>query len=101
MRYLPPYSLDFNPIEFIFSVLKVRYLVLDIFLDIFYINLCFLKAWIQKHFTETWPLFESTFEKWLRYAIQRSECDTYAFQHFKHSTYGRMIFEVDMHKINR
>ena len=50
---------------------------------------------------ETWPLFEGDFGDWLRYAIRRSKCDTYAHQHFKHSTYGRIVFEVDMQEINR
>src|SRR2546421_9587697 len=40
IRYLPPYSPDFNPIEMSFSVLK---------------------AWIRRHFDQIWPCFVGTF----------------------------------------
>lgn len=51
------------------------------------------KTWIKRHFTEFWPFFHENFEDWLRYVIKKSKYNTYAKQHFKHSTYGRIIFE--------
>ena len=96
VRYLPPYSPDFNPIELTFAVLKICEFTCK-----WDSSLIVWKTWIRRHFTESWPLFEGNFEDWLKYAIKRSKCDTYATQHFKHSTYGRIIFEVDMQEINR
>ena len=80
VKYLPPYSPDFNPIELSFSVLK---------------------AWVRRYFQEMWPLFAGDFGEFLRYAIQRSRCDRFVVKHFKHSTYGRLIFEADMQAFNR
>ena len=40
IRYLPPYSPDFNPIELLFSVLK---------------------AWFRRNFDEIWPQFDRDF----------------------------------------
>lgn len=98
VRYLFSYFLDFNSIEFIFSVLKVSAFAFEFELD----NLLTIwKIWIRRHFTEFWPFFDGNFGDWLRYAIRRSKCNTYAKQHFKHSTYGRIIFEVNMQEINR
>ncbi len=77
MRYLPPYSPDYNPIELTFSVLK---------------------AWVRRHFDETWPHFEGTFGDFLHYAVERSGCDRYPRQHFKHSGY---IFEADIRALER
>jgi hypothetical protein len=50
VRYLPPYSLDFNPIELSFSVLK---------------------AWVRRHFEEIWPHFDGTFGDFLHYAVAK------------------------------
>jgi len=77
VRYLPPYSPDYNPIELTFSVLK---------------------AWVRRHFDDTWPRFEGTFGDFLHYAVERSECDRYPRQHFKHSGY---IFEADIRALER
>ncbi len=77
MRYLPPYSPDYNPIELTFSVLKAR---------------------VRRHFQEIWPHFEGTFGDFLHYAVERSRCDRYPRQHFKHSGY---IFEADIRALER
>jgi len=77
VRYLPPYSSDYNLIELTFSVLK---------------------AWVRRHFDETWLHFEGIFGDFLHYAVERSECDRYSRQHFKHSGY---IFEADIRALKR
>ena len=74
IRYLPPYSPDFNPIELSFSVLK---------------------AWVRRFYVHLWPLFEGSFGDFLRYAVARSRCDQFARKHFKHSA-GGYIFEADI-----
>lgn len=74
VRYLPPYSPDFNPIEVSFSVSK---------------------AWVRRHQDTLWPTFPGTFGGYLRYAVRRSRCDRFAHIHFRHSAYGRYIFEED------
>ncbi len=74
---MPPYSPDYNPIELTFSVLK---------------------AWVRRHFDDTWPHFEGTFDDFLHYAVERSGCDRYPRQHFKHSGY---IFEADIRALER
>ena len=64
IRYLPPYSPDFNSIELTFSVLK---------------------AWIRRHFHQVWPHFDGSCGEFLRYAIRRSHCDQFARRHFNHT----------------
>jgi hypothetical protein len=64
VKYLPSYSSDYNLIELSFSILK---------------------AWMRRHFHESWPHFDEIFEDFLRYAVNRSQCDRFAKQHFKHS----------------
>ena len=78
IRYLPPYSPDYNPIELSFAVLK---------------------AWIQKHQREIWPYWDGDFGSYLRYAIKRSRCDRFAVAHFRHSA-GGYIFEADLEEFN-
>lgn len=80
IRYLPPYSPDFNPIELSFSVLK---------------------AWVRRHQHEVWPHFQSDFGAFLRYAVRRSRCDRFPKEHFKHSAMGGYIFEADIQALNR
>lgn len=80
VKYLPPYSPDFNPIELSFSVLK---------------------AWVRRFFQEMWPQFGGSFGDFLRHAIQRSRCDRFAVKHFRYSTYGRIVFEADVQEFNR
>ena len=75
VRYLPSYSPDFNPIELSFSVLK---------------------AWVRRHFDSIWPTFDVTFGSFLAYGIQRSHCDRFAWQHFKHTAGGGIVIEADI-----
>lgn len=79
VKYLPPYSPDFNPIELSFSSLK---------------------AWVRRYEAEIWPKFEGDFGEFLRYAVMRIQCDQFVVQHFRHSTYGRLVFEGDIHELN-
>ena len=74
VHYLPSYSPDFNPIELSFSVLK---------------------AWVRRHFDSIWPKFDA-FGSFLAYGIQRSRCDRFAWQHFKHTAGGGIVFEADI-----
>ena len=79
VRYLPSYSLDFNSIELSFFVLK---------------------AWVRRHFHETWSSFESDFEAFLSYVVTRNRCDRFVMKHFKHIAYERLIFQNDIHALN-
>jgi hypothetical protein len=54
VKYLPLYSPNYNLIELSFSILK---------------------AWMRRHFHESWPYFDDTFGDFLRYAVDRSQCD--------------------------
>ena len=76
VRYLPPYSPDFNPIELTFSVLK---------------------AWMRRHFDQYRDTFRGNFEGFIRFALEHSECDRYAREHFRHSPAGYQ-FEGDYEK---
>ena len=78
VRYLPPYSLNLNPIELTFSVLK---------------------TWIRRHFHKIWPQFNGTFGEFLRYSINQSHYDQYARRHFKHSSC--YIYEADLRELER
>jgi len=80
VRYLPPYSLDFNSIELSFSVLK---------------------AWIRRHQNTIWLAFLGNFDAYLRYAIRKSRCDRFAHKHFRHSVNERYIFEANIRELNR
>lgn len=79
VRFLPPYSPDFNPIELSFSVLK---------------------AWVRKYFQDLWPHFQGDSGDFLRYAVRRSRCDRFAKGHFRHSAEG-YIFEADIRELER
>ena len=79
VRYLSSYSSDFNPIELSFSVLK---------------------AWVRRHFHELWSTFEGDFDAFLSYAVYRSRCDRFAMEHFKHTTYERLLFQGDIYELN-
>ena len=79
IRYLPPYSPDFNPIELSFSVLK---------------------AWVRRHFHDVWPQFQGDFGNFLRNAVRRSRCDRFAKEHFRHSA-GGYIFEANIQEMER
>lgn len=79
IRYLPPYSPDFNPIELSFSMLK---------------------AWVREHLHRVWLGFESDFGALLSYTMTRSRCDRFAMEHSRHITYGRLIFQSDLRALN-
>jgi transposase len=57
VRYLPPYSPDYSPIELSFSVLK---------------------AWVRRRFQELWPSFQGSFGDFLLMCVARSRCDRFA-----------------------
>lgn len=73
VRYLPPYSPDYNPIELTFSVLK---------------------AWVRRHFQEIRPHFNGNFGAFLRFAVARSRCDQFPKQHFRHA--GQYALDEDI-----
>ena len=79
VKYLPPYSPDYNPIELTFSVLK---------------------AWMRRHFEAFRPVFQNDFEGFLRHAVEISGCDRYAVEHFKHSAAG-YIFDGEIEAFER
>jgi transposase len=66
VRYLPPYSPDFNPIELTFSVLK---------------------AWIRRNWVESREQF-ANFEDFLWFAIRYSRCDDFIKKQFAHAAGG-------------
>jgi transposase len=66
VRYLPPYSPDFNPIELCFSVLK---------------------AWIRRNWVQLREEF-AKFEDFLWFAIQHSHCDQHIQKQFRHAAGG-------------
>lgn len=79
IRFLPPYSPDYNPIELTFSVLK---------------------AWVKRHYRRLWPTFEGDFGAFLAWAIEHSECDRFGQEHFQYSA-GGYIFEGDYEGFQR
>ena len=76
IKYLSLYSFNYNPIELSFSVLK---------------------AWMRWHFHEVRS--KDTFEEFLHAVLDRSQCDQFAVQHFKHSAQKGYIFEDDIRKL--
>ena len=79
VKYLPPYSPDYNPIEVTFSVLK---------------------AWMRRHFEAFRHVFQDDFEGFLRHAIENSGCDRFAVEHFRHSAAG-YIFDGEIEAFER
>lgn len=79
VKYLPPYSPDYNPIELTFSVLK---------------------AWMRRHYESFRGVFEGDFEGFLRYAVEHSGCDRFATEHFRYSACG-YIFNGDIEAFER
>uniref|UniRef100_A0A093X9Y0 Uncharacterized protein y4pE/y4sA n=1 Tax=Talaromyces marneffei PM1 TaxID=1077442 RepID=A0A093X9Y0_TALMA len=74
IRYLPPYSPDFNPIELTFLVLK---------------------AWMKRN----WIFLRMTFANYgdfLTYSIGASGCDRFARKQFKHAANGVYIEEEEL-----
>jgi transposase len=77
IKYLPPYSPDFNPIEMSFSVLK---------------------AWIRRHYWHQRGEFGS-FGDWLRHAVSASECDRFAANQFRHAAGGIYLREEQFDEV--
>ena len=67
LRYIPPYSPDFNPIELSSNILK---------------------AWMRRYFQDLRDIFRGNFKAFIEYAIEYSACDSTAVSMFKHSCNG-------------
>lgn len=67
VKFLPPYSPNYNLIEMTFHILK---------------------AWIRRNWRERWPIFEGDFGQFLRLAIIESGYDYFPTQYFKHAGQG-------------
>jgi transposase len=81
VRYLPPYSPDYNPIELTFGVLK---------------------AWIKRNFVYMRGRFEpDDFEGFLRAAVTESRCDSWAKKHFKHAAGGLYCEQEVLDRVRR
>ena len=79
VRYLPPYSPDFNPIELTFSVLK---------------------AWMKHN----WVFLRQTcrtYGDFLELAIRESHCDRFARKQFQHAAGGVYIEEEQLIQFRR
>lgn len=79
VRYLPPYSPDYNPIELTFSVLK---------------------AWMKRN----WIFLRQscdTFGDFLELALRESRCDRFARQQFCHAANGVYIEEEELIRFRR
>jgi hypothetical protein len=74
VRFLPPYSPDFNPIELSFSILK---------------------AWFQRNYVWTRSNHRS-FGDYLVWAIGQSRCDRFAREQFRHSAGGLYLEEGEL-----
>ena len=66
VRYLPPYSPDFNPIELTFNILK---------------------AWMRKNWVSQRENF-TNFGDFLWYALEHSKCDRFAKEQLRHAADG-------------
>ena len=77
IRFLPPYSPDFNPIELTFSVLK---------------------AWIKRHYHFMRESC-SSFGQFLEMAVEYSHCGRFAQQHFRHSAGGIYIEQEELEQL--
>jgi transposase len=76
VRFLPPYSPDFNPIELTFSVLK---------------------AWLQRNYVWTRSSFKK-FGDYLVWAIGHSRCDRSAREQFRHAAGGIYLEEGEIER---
>jgi len=74
VRFLPPYSPDFNPIELTFSVLK---------------------SWLQHNYVWTRSSFER-FGDYLVWAIGHSRCDRFVREQFRHAAGGIYLEEGEI-----
>ncbi|KKA22574.1 hypothetical protein T310_3365 [Rasamsonia emersonii CBS 393.64] len=79
IRFLPPYSPDYNPIELTFSVLK---------------------AWMKRH----WVFLRQNCDSYgdfLELAIRESRCDRFAREQFHHAAGGVYIEEEELIRFRR
>ena len=82
IKFLPPYSPDYSPIELTFSVLK---------------------SWVRRNFRSIWQTEmngNGDFGDFLQRGITESHCDQHAIEHFRHSADG-YIFEGDLEAFER
>jgi len=79
IKFLPPYSPDYSPIELTFSILK---------------------AWMRRYFRRVWPRFNNDFGAFLAFAIDQSQCDQYAKNHFRYAG-GGYIFKGNYEAFQR
>jgi hypothetical protein len=81
VKYLSFYWSNYNFIELRFSVLK---------------------TWMRRHFHESWSHFEETFEKFLKYAMNRNRCNRFIRKHFKYSADAKSdyIFQKNIQALN-
>ena len=80
VRYLPPYSPDYNPIELTFSVLK---------------------AWIRRNYVFMRHRFGGDFGAFLAAAVRESECDKFARKHFKYAAGGLYIEQEELDRVQQ
>ena len=76
VRFLPPYSQDFNPIELTFSVLK---------------------AWLQRNYVWIRLSFDR-FGDYLVWAIGHSRCDRFAREQFRYAAGGIYLEEGEIER---
>ena len=76
VRFLPPYSPDFNPIELCFSVLK---------------------AWLQRNYVWTRHIY-GNFGEYLIWAFRESRCDRFAREQFCHAAGGLYLEEGEVER---
>ena len=76
IRYFSFYSSDLNSIELMFNVLKI---------------------WMRRHWRELRTQFQDDFVDFLKYAVNFSDCDIHAREHFRYSNrnYDDYRFESD------
>jgi transposase len=79
VRFLPPYSPDFNLIELTFPVLK---------------------AWLQRNYVWTRSSFEK-FGDYLIWAIGNSRCDRFAREQFRHAAGGIYLEEGEFKRFQK
>jgi hypothetical protein len=79
IKFLPPYSPDYSPIELTFSILK---------------------AWIRRHFRSLRYIYQGDFGGFLQYAVEQSGCDKKAMEHFRHAA-GGYKFDGDYEAFQR
>jgi transposase len=78
VRYLPPYSPNYNPIKLTFAVLK---------------------AWIKQNYLYVQARFGGNFGAFLRAAVHKSKCDRFAQKHFKYAAGGLYIKQEELDRV--